>query len=327
MHFMDAHTAAAYSYERRFTSDSDEHAHALSNWDQTYSQMTAGSFAGRVIDMSFLGLQIFRETTNRAVFQQGSPVADCLVIGVPLVMSGHGLFARQQFGLQHLVTCPGKQSFSLMAPQQFDVLAVTVPKDEILRLLELEHCDIPVMGGSMVLTPGSEQMQALRNCLVSMVNPSEFDSALLSNLQIQRIFKSAVMTATLSAMESARPAEEPSRSFKARSHLVREIVDWSMSRPEDPPSIAEICLQFNIGRRLLNYSFIEVLGTNPLNYLRSMRLNGARRDLRKGEHKMSVRDIAGRWGFWHLPRFSEEYRKLFGELPSETLRNASLMMA
>ncbi len=315
--------AAAYRYHCHATRDSDEHAHSLMDWDQTYSQMTAGAFSGQVVDTSFLGMQVFRETTNQAVFQQGSAMAECFVIGMPLAMDQHGVFCRQQFGLPHLVTCSGRQNFSLMTPQRFDVLAVTVPKDEVARLLEIEKGDRSVMTRPMVLKPGEEALRALRNCLISLVNPAEFDSALLGNLQIQRIFKSAVLTASLSAIESARPADEPSRSFKAHSYLVREIVDWAMSRADDPPSIADTCLQFNVGRRLLNYSFVEVLGTTPLNHLRSLRLNGARRDLRKADATASVRDIAGRWGFWHLPRFSDEYRKLFGELPSETRRHAA----
>jgi AraC family ethanolamine operon transcriptional activator len=33
-----------------------------------------------------------------------------------------------------------------------------------------------------------------------------------------------------------------------------------------------------------------------------------------------VQDIAARWGFWHLSHFANDYRRMFGELPSETAR-------
>jgi AraC family ethanolamine operon transcriptional activator len=34
----------------------------------------------------------------------------------------------------------------------------------------------------------------------------------------------------------------------------------------------------------------------------------------------TVTEVAFRWGFWHLSRFAREYRSMFGESPSETLR-------
>ncbi len=316
----------AYRYARLETRDSEEHAESLTDWDQTYSQVSAGSFQGEVVDIGFLGLQVFRETTNQVVHQQGSPTADCHVIGVPLAMSGPGLFSRQQFGADHVVTCSGSESFSMTTPEHFDVLAVTVPRVRLDKLLALESVDTKIIDQPRVLKPSQECMTTLKNCLSSLLDPQEFDGALLRNHQIQRIMASAVMSSVVSTMLSARPAEDPNRSFKARSHMVKGIVDWVMSRPEDPPTIEEICLQFNISRRLLNYSFLEVLGTNPLNYLRSMRLNGVRRELRKGDTSVVVRDVAARWGFWHLPRFSNEYRKLFGELPSETLRHSARLV-
>jgi AraC family ethanolamine operon transcriptional activator len=36
----------------------------------------------------------------------------------------------------------------------------------------------------------------------------------------------------------------------------------------------------------------------------------------------SVQSVAASWGFWHLSRFASDYRQMFGQLPSDTLRNA-----
>ena len=65
-------TSTNYSYQNRTTRDSDEHAEALKDWNQIYDQLSPGSFEGKVVDLRFKGLQIFRETTNRAVSQNGS---------------------------------------------------------------------------------------------------------------------------------------------------------------------------------------------------------------------------------------------------------------
>ena len=36
-----------------------------------------------------------------------------------------------------------------------------------------------------------------------------------------------------------------------------------------------------------------------------------------------VNDVASLWGFWHMGQFAADYRKLFNELPSETLKKKS----
>jgi AraC family ethanolamine operon transcriptional activator len=74
-------------------------------------------------------------------------------------------------------------------------------------------------------------------------------------------------------------------------------------------------------RRKLNYCFQDVLGTSPVKYLRSLRLNGVRRALRQASPGVTVQDIASHWGFWHLSQFAQDYKHLFGELPSATLKN------
>jgi AraC-like DNA-binding protein len=39
-----------------------------------------------------------------------------------------------------------------------------------------------------------------------------------------------------------------------------------------------------------------------------------------------VHDVATRWGFWNLGEFAADYRRQFGELPSETLRRTRVGM-
>ena len=36
------------------------------------------------------------------------------------------------------------------------------------------------------------------------------------------------------------------------------------------------------------------------------------------QSKVGIRDIANRYGFWHMGQFAADYKKLFGELLSKT---------
>jgi AraC-like DNA-binding protein len=58
----------------------------------------------------------------------------------------------------------------------------------------------------------------------------------------------------------------------------------------------------------------------PKRYLLLRRMHLARRALREAApDTTTVTDIATRFGFWQLGRFSIDYRALFGEAPSVTL--------
>ncbi|HTF34557.1 MAG TPA: helix-turn-helix domain-containing protein [Myxococcota bacterium] len=88
-------------------------------------------------------------------------------------------------------------------------------------------------------------------------------------------------------------------------------------------SVTELCAAYEVPRRTLNRAFQNSLGMGPATYLRRVRLNGARRVLqRKSARSATVSDVALGFGFWHLSRFAEQYKQLFGESPHETLRRA-----
>jgi transcriptional regulator GlxA family with amidase domain len=55
-------------------------------------------------------------------------------------------------------------------------------------------------------------------------------------------------------------------------------------------------------------------------YLRTVRMQRVREDLLKACDGDTVSAIATRWGFFEFGRFAGQYRKLYGETPSETLR-------
>ncbi|MEN8515247.1 helix-turn-helix domain-containing protein [Burkholderia sp. RS02] len=58
-------------------------------------------------------------------------------------------------------------------------------------------------------------------------------------------------------------------------------------------SIAELCVQLGIGRRTAQYAFHDALNLNPVAYLRAVRLNHARRELRLGESVTSAATKCG----------------------------------
>lgn len=75
-------------------------------------------------------------------------------------------------------------------------------------------------------------------------------------------------------------------------------------------------------RSLIN-AFQAVTGFSPMAYFKRERLSGVRQALQR-PHPARIRviDVATAWGFWHMGHFTEDYREMFGESPSETLRTS-----
>lgn len=98
----------------------------------------------------------------------------------------------------------------------------------------------------------------------------------------------------------------------------RRVVE---ENPEQPLYIPEICKEIRVPSRTLRIVCQEHLGMGPKRYLLLRRMHLARRALRDATPEATtVTDIATRFGFWQLGRFSVEYHALFGESPSATLR-------
>jgi AraC family ethanolamine operon transcriptional activator len=92
---------------------------------------------------------------------------------------------------------------------------------------------------------------------------------------------------------------------------------WLRQRLSDPPTISHLCRALDASERTLHEAFRRHLDTTPKAYLKTLRLNAARHDLVKGETR--VTDVALDWGFLHFGWFSQDYRRLFGESPRQTL--------
>ena len=67
------------------------------------------------------------------------------------------------------------------------------------------------------------------------------------------------------------------------------------------------------------------LGRSPQAVLRDIRFEAARRELLQGSPDTKVMDVALRCGLPHLGRFSVEYRRRYGETPSQTLKRQAML--
>ncbi|WP_433087806.1 AraC family transcriptional regulator [Dactylosporangium sp. CA-052675] len=104
--------------------------------------------------------------------------------------------------------------------------------------------------------------------------------------------------------------------------VVRRAKAFMEENPERPLTVAEIAAAAGVGSRGLQVAFRRHLGITPMEYLRRVRLERVHRELRAAGpgDGVTVRETARRWGFANPGRFAAEYRAVYGQPPSRTLR-------
>jgi transcriptional regulator GlxA family with amidase domain len=104
--------------------------------------------------------------------------------------------------------------------------------------------------------------------------------------------------------------------------LLRRAIAFIHDNAHRDITLSDIAASVNVTPRSVQYTFRRHVGSTPLEYLRSLRLNRAHRELQAADPSVdTVMAIAGRWGFGHAGRFSSMYKRTFGTSPSRTLRS------
>ena len=85
-------------------------------------------------------------------------------------------------------------------------------------------------------------------------------------------------------------------------------------------SVPDVAEHLGVSVRTLQAGFRQWRNTTPNAFLTETRLKRVRDDLLRADRDGNVTDVALKYGFSHLGRFSAQYHAAFGEHPSATLR-------
>lgn len=303
-------------------SDAQLQADVQPGWQQEYRQLSAGLFQGRVQQVQLPGMRLVCEDSNQALHQRGDLGRGAYGFAMPLSLSGPGFFHGQRFELDSVLLGRGDE-LDLRTPTELSLLAVVVDAD-LLQPLWQRMYQKPLAGWlehQLVVPARPAPAQALRRLhtglMTRLLDPASLEHEWRDGTALCQMRDALLIEWIEVIPERVDASSLP--TLTARRRLVNTACERMLAQPGQPVSMLELCIGLGVSRRKLTYCFRDVLGISPMRYLRAVRLNGARRDLRSGD-ATAVQDAAARWGFFHMGQFSLDYRNQFGELPSATMR-------
>jgi AraC-like DNA-binding protein len=276
-----------------------------------------------IVDLDRLWLQRgsdnLARTTNVTLMDKRRPVMFLADRQVPSILHSGVAFGTDDVviygeGSSHLHRTFGPNRWaSLSLPTGYLEEAVRVITDT----------DLGDPSASLWVRPSSAQLNRLRhlhNVVIQMNRPGE---PRLRNSEVLRSLEQSLTVAMVACLTEGRD-QRRTRGWHRHQQIMWRFAEWLEANTDRPVYLQEICVALNVSAPTLNRCCAEHLRMSPMRYLWLRRMNLARRALQQKNHSSSVTAIAMEFGFWHLGRFSEEYRSLFSELPSATLERQSL---
>lgn len=155
--------------------------------------------------------------------------------------------------------------------------------------------------------------------MVSWVYDYLSDEGSLSQLMIPQL-ESSLVNMLLSTQPHNYSAELLSDASSLAPHFIKRIENYIEEHAHEPITINDMAEFADVSSRSLFTSFRRYRNTSPMRYLKEVRLRYVHEELQRGTvGSETVTDVAFKWGFSHLGHFATDYRRRFGERPSETL--------
>jgi len=143
----------------------------------------------------------------------------------------------------------------------------------------------------------------------------------------ERSARAALEDSVLSALANIVSAQvmhsrRLGRTSACFSRIVSAAEECYVAAGSRHVSLADLCQAAGVSKSSLHAAFVSVSGVSPMEYFLKRRLIEARERLvQSAAERGCIKRAALESGFTELGRFAVRYRELFGESPSETVRN------
>jgi AraC-like DNA-binding protein len=166
--------------------------------------------------------------------------------------------------------------------------------------------------------PPRAAVRQLRHLHRAAIRMAEARVGALTDLQAAHGLEQQLLHSLIECLSAGLAGEETPTARRHRDILAR-FEDLLVAEPS--LRMADICAALRVSERTLRECCKKQLGMGPSSYRRLRGMQQVHRALRgRNLDTASVSGVAGQYGFRDLGRLAANYRALYGELPSATLR-------
>lgn len=291
-----------------------------SNWQGRIEQLSSGRFKGALRVVRGSMVRLLEIEGNQQVLLRGKDAADMFSVYTVTARNAGSIWQGRRLSPGHLVLIGTDVEVNHNSARTTQNLGIT------LRAADLEEAARVLLGDETAglprtwatFSPPAAAFSQLNRRLSSLLNLGTTDPMFPGSPDGRRLEQECVRSLVDSVLQFSLRA--PTLSMTGRSLLIRRAEEFMRARLGNPVGAIDLCRELAVGDRTLRLAFRERFGIGPMVFYRRLRLNAAR-EMLKESPQAAIADVAHEFGFYHLGNFASDYRRLFGERPSQTDRS------
>jgi AraC family ethanolamine operon transcriptional activator len=316
-------------YTGRQTHDDETHRDCMTGWRCVYEHIGRQSFRGEVTELWLYPFQIIRERLDQPCLVRGVAWPGALVFMSVTEAQGNFSVGGRAVRPNELTILPRDFEFEGLNSAPVESLAIAVKEAALVEFARFE-CGANISAESLrhsIAITDSEAVNEYRRSVICILEELQARPLLLDEERFRAELRVQVLRMLVGMMVAHIPSAQRLSPPTTRSYVVEKAAQYMEVHLADPMEMFHLCRAVRVCSRTLRYSFEEVVGVSPTQYLMALRLGRVRRALLQDGASTNVQCVAARFGFTHMGRFARFYFDAFGERPSDTLRRSALERA
>lgn len=290
-------------------------------WDIEYHQVGKGTFEAWFDTCTCEQFRLTNESCNRETVIFGSPPHDMVAVVIPTSNGPLGVYEGTTLRPSDVIVLRAGEHRYLRSPAGFQACTMSIPwtslTGAVWHVARRELTSILPESQCLTLSPKRVQRWAAMICSLTNLETGQLGHTVTAELEDLLLHELAS-----ELCETQRDAEHLTRTSDRARYVVRAR-DYIEAHLTQTIRLSEVAAHAGVSIRTLELAFHNVFGVAPMEYVRTRRLKQVREHiLHSGSEVSTLTHVALEFGLVHFGRFSGDYKALFGELPSETLRQS-----
>ena len=308
---------------------SDQFADLAFNWDVSLRQLQKGNFKGDFFSVGDKEAQVYQFSMNRSVEMRGCAPAGNNFRSFGFMREGDhsGTWCNSDIYSDNLLVWGKSGEYEAITSPEFSVNVFALSDallNEAAIATESQDALERLPEGHLIHTTQAWSIKQSRIMLELLRhNMAAYPESCEASAYWQDIIFAIVCNITSILSENNSVDKRTAPGSRKKFTALKRAIDFIEANEDEPVTVRDLCKITSVSERTLQHAFLEHYNVSPKTYLKAVRLNGVRRQLRHADPKTSkVTDIANAWGFWHMGQFAADYYTFFSEKPLSTLRRS-----